>query len=175
MWYKMEDFSLDEPIKTRLPNGYRVCPNCWAYYHHPFHWCKHCSGVRTYKEKEMSWREFLIRTSHEGAGPINTIRGILHRQSGIELGGKLPIKEQKVYDEAEEIYRKNGGWKGYRTYKGRMIVSGKEVTHWVCESCSFMKEHGKGCGWAKHCPNCNDYLHPARIIDGQIEFVDKVK
>lgn len=175
----MVEFSLDEPIKKQLSNGYRVCPNCWAYYHHPFRWCKHCSGVKTYKEKEMSWREFLIRTSHEGSGPMNAIRSILCRVTGTKhYTEKLPKDAQKIYDEANEIYRKNGGWSSYRSYKRegkrRFEVSGKEVTHWICETCGFSREHVRS-QWGKHCPQCNDYLHPARIIDGKIELVDKVK
>lgn len=171
----MVGFSLDEPIKKQIPNGYRVCPNCWAYYHHPFHWCKNCSGVRTYKEKEMSWREFLTRTSHCGSGPLNTIYSILCKTTGTKhYSEELPKDAQKIYDEANEIYRTNGGWTGYRSFKGKMWISGKEVTHWICEHCGFKKEHVRS-EWGKHCPKCNDYLHPARIIDGRIELVDKVK
>ena len=100
-------FSLDDPIKKLFPNGYGMCRECGAYFHHPFRWCPTC-GTRTHKEKEMSWREFLKITAHHGSGPLNTI--YVHLAGGWNWKVlKNNPKKLKIFEEAKQIWKDNGG------------------------------------------------------------------
>jgi len=98
------EFSLDDPIKKMLPNGYDMCAECGAYFHHPFRWCPTC-GTRSHKEKEMSWREFLAITAHHGSGPLNTI----HVNLAGGWGRPEDPEKLKIYEEATQIWKDNGG------------------------------------------------------------------
>jgi len=92
---------LDEPIGKRILKGYLYCPNCGRYEHHPTRWCPSC-GTEYVREKNMSWRDFLVKTRKHGAGPINTIFSILGGWTAKDMN--LTGIRKKVMDEANKIY-----------------------------------------------------------------------
>jgi hypothetical protein len=92
---------LDEPLGVRMPNGYLFCPNCNSYENHPLIYCENC-GHLLVREKNMTWREFLIKTKRCGAGPIITFYFFL----GGDYVNKLSPEAQKIYDEAYNLYNR---------------------------------------------------------------------
>jgi len=152
---------LNEPVGQRIKDGYMACTRCWRYFHHPLVYCSGC-GNKVTRIKNMKWGTFLAMTARCGAGPINTIRSIL--ASG--LMGKLPKKYEEVWKEANTIYTRRGGWRGYTSRSGLMTettdINDVKIrpTHWKCLECGYRQDHDKESKYGMKCPKCKDYLHP---------------
>src|SRR3990167_10445016 len=81
---------LDRKLKDLgfASGGYPVCPRCNRYEHHypNLRQCENC-GADLVVEAEQTLREFILRASFYGSGPLNTAFGLLCREAAAR-GGK---------------------------------------------------------------------------------------
>lgn len=152
-----KDFSLDDPIEKQFPEGYKYCETCKDYEHHSLKYCEKC-GNKFKQAKKITWREFLILTSHHGSGPLNTISVFLRGGWGKDFANE---RDKQTHEEAHKIYREYGGWSSYSWEGGKLTKVGNQLlSHWLCESCGYRKEPEMKDSFGMKCPKCNDYLHP---------------